>query len=302
MPPRAKASPAKRSKSPPPAKSTPPANVEKGASKLVQRKRPPPGAKTAIDLTPAPSTEYWPLWKRPNYFSDDDTRPHCRGAWYAFVRETCLAWLVLAAYAGFALWKAYKDAKGKKWPLQACRLVHSVALALNVLLSDKLHNNDRHLGKDYVKKPDVVEREQKLHAYDWCAALSVPASYHVLLIFGIMNPKRVGTTDYALLAANLALCALMWMRIRPSRITPKRELFLSFVLTFAAQMGVLLAAFYRERPHHPLWLPLWGVYALGLVAKALEFPNNNYFGHHEVLHASCILGHALGMLVDVKTS
>ena len=63
------------------------------------------------------------------------------------------------------------------------------------------------------------------------------------------------------------------------------------------------------RPYRPLairglpwWLPLWGVYALGLIAKGLELPNSEVFGHHEVLHASCIIGHALGMAIDVMTT
>ena len=58
-------------------------------------------------------------------------------------------------------------------------------LVLNVALSDGLHNLDRHLGSAYVRKADVIVREQTLHARDWRAALAVPASYHVLLIFGI---------------------------------------------------------------------------------------------------------------------
>ena len=65
---------------------------------------------------------------------------------------------------------------------------------------------------------------------------------------------------------------------------------------------ILLAAFYRESSHHPTWLPLWFIYAVGLLAKAAEFPTNNTFGHHEVLHASCIVGHWAGLLNDMLTT
>ena len=75
-----------------------------------------------------------------------------------------------------------------------------------------------------------------------------------------------------------------------------------FVATFALQMLLLLAAFYRERDARPYWLYLWGVYAVGLAAKAVERPDNAIFGHHEVLHASCIVGHALGLLIDATTT
>ena len=242
-----------------------------------------------------------PLWKRPPYFSDADSRPHCRGAWYAAIRETGAAWLVLGAYALSAGVSLVRSG-GVRWPLQLCRLVHTALLVLNVVLSDGLHNLDRHLGAEYVRKASVVEREKTLHARDWRAALGVPASYHVLLIFGIMDPVRVASPDVGLLALNLGCCLLMCMRIHPSLITPERPLFLSFVLTFAAQMVLLLVAFWREREHHALWLPLWCVYAVGLVAKALEWPDSKYFGHHEMLHASCIIGHFAGLVIDLQTT
>ena len=229
-------------------------------------------------LTIAPEAELHPLSKRPQYFSDNDTRPYCRGAWYWAIRKTGIAWLVLGAFACFALW----DARNGRPLLQLCRLLHTVALVFNVLLSDELHNLDRHLGSAYLRDPDVPMRERALHARDWRAALAVPASYNVLLVCGIMDWERVGTEVLALLGANLAACALMYVRISAERISPKRELFLSFVLTFATQMVILLVAFYRQRDHHKFWFPLWFVYAIGLVAKALEFPDSKYFGHHEV--------------------
>ena len=57
----------------------------------------------------------------------------------------------------------------------------------------------------------------------------------------------------------------------------------------------------RRRAEHPGWLPLWGVYACGLVAKAWV-PNNDVFGHHEILHLSVIVGNAIGLVIDVMTT
>ena len=258
----------------PPPRSTP----KRAARSPVRRRTRTPAAVAESVPTIAPEAELHPLSKRPQYFSDDDTRPYCRGAWYWAIRKTGIAWLVLGAYACFALW----DARNGRPLLQLCRLLHTVALVLNVLLSDGLHNLDRHLGSAYLCDPDVSMRERVLHARDWRAALAVPASYNVLLVFGIMDWQRVGTEELALLGANLAAYALMYVRISAERISPKRELFLSFVLTFATQMVILLVAFYRQRDHHKFWFPLWFVYAIGLVAKALEFPDSKYFGHHEV--------------------
>ena len=67
-------------------------------------------------------------------------------------------------------------------------------------------------------------------------------------------------------------------------------------------MALLLAAMWREAPHHPWWLALWGVYAIGLLLKALEWPDSAVFGHHEVLHATTIAGNGLGLLVDALTT
>ena len=216
-----------------------------------------------------------------------------------------MAWIVIGAYVAFALW--HSVTLGRAWrPLQlTCRMAHAAILTMNCILSDKLHNLDLHLGAEYRKRAHVrstTELEQRIHAQDWGVALSVPASYHLMLILGIMPSERVATTDVALLTANLVAFGLMVWRIAPARITPKRELFLAFVLTFAAQMVLLLAAFWRERLHHPWWLAVWGVYALGLVFKGLEWPESPSFGHHEILHASCIIGHAAGLIVDAATS
>jgi len=219
---------------------------------------------------------------------------------YGWIRSTGLAWFILGMYAGYTAMEAL-DARQPPL-LVMCRLLHVCALTLNVVFSDDLHNLDIHLGPDKYVEQHAHALEQRLHAVDWRAALSVPASYHLLLVLGIMAPERVALEDKALLAANLALLLLMWYRITPARITPKRELFLSFVLTFGVQMLLLLAAFYRERHHHGMWLYLWGVYAVGLLAKAFEFPTNDSFGHHEVLHASCIIGHGLGLLTDALTT
>ena len=220
---------------------------------------------------------------------------------YAWIRRTGLAWFVLGTYTGYSIIDAL-DTERRPPLLILCRLMHACALSLNVVLSDDLHNLDVFLGPERYVAQHAKGLEQRLHASDWRAALCVPASYHLLLVLGIMTPDRVVLEDKALLMANLALFGLMCYRIAPQRITPQRGLFLSFVATFGAQMLLLLAAFYRERHHHPMWLYLWGVYAVGLLAKAVEFPTNMTFGHHEVLHASCIVGHFLGLLTDVLTS
>lgn len=202
---------------------------------------------------------------------------------------------MLGAYAGYALFDA-------RPLLIICRLAHACTIASNVVLSDDLHNLDLHLGRSRYVPEHAKALEQRLHATDWCAALTLPASYHLLLVLGIMAPERVAATDVYLLIANLAAYAIMCLRITPARITPQRPLFDSFVATFGLQMVLLLGAFYRERAHHALWLPLWGVYAVGLIAKALEVPTNDTFGHHEVLHASCVVGEGLGLLIDVATT
>ena len=239
---------------------------------------------------------------RPKYFSDGDTRPTYRGFSYAFIRNTGLAWAVLLAYATFAAWSSLVGSGHKpRMRLLACRALHVVAMYFNTVLSDGLHNLDHHLGSKY-DAPSTMAVEQRLHALDWRAALCVPASYHVLLVCGIMEAERVDLTDQLLLGANLFVFLLMCVRIAPERITPKRELFLSFVLTFGAQMVLLLIAMWRERPYHPWWVPLWGVYAFGLVLKALEWPDSEVFGHHEVLHGATILGNGLGLLVDALST
>lgn len=218
---------------------------------------------------------------RPKYFSDGDTRPVYRGAMYAFIRRSGLAWAVLCTYGMFAVWDAtaLQSAHFWRWDLLACRLLHVIALYFNVVLSDDLHNLDQRLGTVY-DAPSTLKIEQQLHAQDWRAALAVPASYHVLLLFGIMEPSRtemvrrdrrsdlyllpptvccVVQSDWLLLGVHLATCVLMCIRISPRRITPRRELFLSFVLTFVVQMVLLLVVFWRERPHHPWWLPVWAM-------------------------------------------
>ena len=313
MPPRPRASPARRSASPAP------------AVKAEEKKRTTPVAKKAAPAKDEPT--------RPPYFSDGDTRPTYRGYAYGerryalallarsalccslrvltaplslacthtgVLRSSGLAWFTLAVYCGFAIGEAVSH-RTLRPVLLVCRLLHAVAIGLNVALSDDLHNLDITLGSRYVRAT-AAALEQRLHAMDWRAALCVPASYHLLLLLGIMEAERVGAVDKALLLLNLSIFGLMCLRITPSRITPKRELFLSFVATFGGQMVLLLVAFWRERAHHPFWLPLWGVYAIGLLAKAVELPTNDTFGHHEVLHASCILGHALGMIIDATTT
>ncbi|KAL1523819.1 hypothetical protein AB1Y20_018741 [Prymnesium parvum] len=240
---------------------------------------------------------------RPKYFSDGDTRPVYRGAMYAFIRRSGLAWAVLCTYGMFAVWDAtaLQSAHFWRWDLLACRLLHVIALYFNVVLSDDLHNLDQRLGTVY-DAPSTLKIEQQLHAQDWRAALAVPASYHVLLLFGIMEPSRTEMSDWLLLGVHLASCVLMCIRISPRRITPRRELFLSFVLTFVVQMVLLLVVFWRERAHHPWWLPVWAMYGSGLIAKGLERPDSETFGHHEVMHATTIIGHIAGIAVDVLTS
>lgn len=242
---------------------------------------------------------------RPDYHSDADSRPVWRGTFYAIVRRTGVAWAVLFAYTCYAVWDVVSDVSspgGVRRDLAVCRLLHVLCLAANVILSDDLHNLDEKLGAKAYAAESTPAFERLLHAHDWRGALGVPASYHVLLVCGIIEPSRVSRVDVQLLAANLSLCALMCFRIAPARITPRRELFLSFVATFAAQMVLLLVAFWRERAHHPWWPPLWCVYALGLVAKGLEWPTSDVLGHHELLHGSTILGHALGLLIDATTT
>jgi len=209
-----------------------------------------------------------------------------------------VAWIILGLYVGYATLVASPTTNPL---LLFCRFIHAVTLALNVVLSDDLHNLDRDMAGQYTAVR-AMTLEQTLHAHDWRAALSLPASYHLLLVLGIMDPGRVELADKALLCTNLALYSLMCYRIAPRRMTPARELFLSFVATFGVQMGLLLAAFWREREHHPLWPYLWLVYAVGLVAKGLECPTSDTFGHHEVLHAAVIVGNALGLLVDTATT
>lgn len=231
---------------------------------------------------------------------------------YAVIRQTGIAWMVLGLYFGFALGSfcSFRVSPARYHvPLLLCRLLHIFVLRLNVIYSDELHNYDKIVGETYLTKDKVAAAktsaiEQQLHATDWRAALAVPWSYHVLLIFGIiMQGDRLPAFEDALLfACNLAVFGVMCWRITPARITPKRELFLSFVLTFGLQMVCLLAAFWRLRATHPQWLPLWFVYAAGLVAKALEWPDSDVFGHHEVMHMTTILGHLYGLLIDVCSS
>lgn len=204
-------------------------------------------------------------------------------------------------YACYAVWHT-ADAGPESRSLLICRLLHVLVLTANVILSDELHNLDLKVGASAYKTAAAPLYERALHAHDWRAALAVPASYHVLLVGGIMEPHRIAREDVQLLVLNLCACATMFWRITPDRITPKRELFLSFVATFAGQMVLLLVAFWRERDHHPWWLPLWGVYAFGLAAKGVEWPTSDVLGHHEVLHGSCMVGHALGLLVDASTT
>ena len=117
-----------------------------------------------------------------------------------------------------------------------------------------------------------------------------------------MEWPTVDPTDLLLLLINLGTFVCMYLRITPARITPAREIFLSYVITFGVQMVLLLSAFYKQRETHGTWLPLWGVYALGLVAKGLEKPNNDVFGHHEILHASVIIGNTIGLAIDALTT
>ena len=54
---------------------------------------------------------------RPKYYSDGDTRPVYRGAAYAAVRQTGIAWAALAAYGAFALWSFSVGAAAVDSPL-----------------------------------------------------------------------------------------------------------------------------------------------------------------------------------------
>ena len=310
MPARAASSPKPASRSPAPRRSARGAS-SKGSSPAPARVSPPktrrssrggatPTAKATKKAPPSTDLVAWQsrAQKRPNYFSDDDTRPTYRGSAYAWVRRTGVAWAVLTAYSVYALIHARDNWRPA---LLACRAVHVAVLLLNVVLSDSLHNLDLRLGRAY-RQPSTVALEQRIHAYDWVAALAIPASYHVLFILGVMDFAMVEREDALLLVANLAALAVMCARISPARITPRRELFLAYVATFGVQMVLLLAAFYRRRAEHPGWLPLWGVYACGLVAKGLEVPNNDVFGHHEILHLSVIVGNAIGLVIDVMTT
>lgn len=185
------------------------------------------GVKTPKD-TKAPKQQK----ARPLYFSDGDSRPAWRGTFYAIVRESGAAYAVLASYVLFSLWSF---GTRSHVPLLLCRLAHALSILLNVVLSDDLHNLDKHLGPIAYFKPTTKALEQRLHAQDWCAALAVPATYHILLLFGIVDAARVEPADGWLLVANLTACLAMCWRTTPERITPKRELFLSFVATFGIQ-------------------------------------------------------------------
>ncbi|KAL3908303.1 MAG: hypothetical protein SGPRY_009852 [Prymnesium sp.] len=281
---------------------------------------------------------------RPKYFSDGDSRPLYRGKAYALLRTSGVGWLALCLYLAHALASlASTRLDGGGAALFVCRCLLSAALCWNTVLSDDLHNLDIHMGRAY-DAPSTLPIEQRLHAHDWRAALAVPASYHLLLVLGVIDAHRIETLDWLLLLGNLAVCAVMWLRISPSRITPRRELFLSFVGTFVVQMLLLLLAFCRERAHHGWWLPVWGMcdspcrtvpllplgfvctrpsrcfasqlssvnrvnlflldvrYAVGLIAKGLEWPQSDIFGHHELMHAATIAGHGAGLLVDTMTT
>ena len=168
------------------------------------------------------------------------------------------------------------------------------------MLTDNLHNLDLQLGAAYGGK-EVAWRERCIHANDWRAALAVPASMHLLFfVTTAVGPLSLNTssTNVQLLAVQIAALGAMCWRITPKLMTPKRPLYLSFLLTFVVQMGMLLVAFWRGRERHPLWLACWGVYAIGMIAKAAERPKSEVFGFHEVLHACTVLGHACSLLTD----
>ena len=109
-------------------------------------------------------------------------RPVYRGTFYAVIRRTGMAWLVLCVYGLVAARHFYLTQHAL---LLLCRAAHIVALTYNVILSDELHNLDKKLGAKGYQKPGVTLVEQTLHARDWMAALAVPASYHVHIPAGL---------------------------------------------------------------------------------------------------------------------
>lgn len=72
-----------------------------------------------------------------------------------------------------------------------------------------------------------------------------------MLVLGIMDGERVAGLDTLLLMLHIGAVALMFARIAPERMTPRRELFGAFVGTFTLQMALLLFAFWRAHPTMP---------------------------------------------------
>lgn len=132
---------------------------------------------------------------RPKYFSDGDSRPLYRGKAYALLRSSGVGWLALCLYLAHALASlASARPHGVGAALFVCRCLLSAALCWNTVLSDDLHNLDIHMGRAY-DAPSTLPIEQRLHAHDWRAALAVPASYHLLLVLGVIDELRIETVS-----------------------------------------------------------------------------------------------------------
>jgi len=238
---------------------------------------------------------------RPCYYSDDDTRPVCRGWTYSVLRESKLFWLLLVAYPVYAL---YAQPTMTIAALLA-RLGHSVVLAANAVLSDDLHNLDLKLGAAYGAEATwaaTAKLECYLHACDFRGVAAIIASYHVVLVAAkLARPEFV---DVALLWAHLGALAFMCFRVSANAIRGAYpQAFLLFAGTIGLQMVLVLAGFLRfgSTPYVLLWL----LYGVGMLAKPLEFAppgsSPDVFGHHEVMHAVVLLANFLGLAADCWT-
>ena len=74
--------------------------VARAARSPARRSPSPAPAKTPKSNSKTPTTT--PPKTRALYFSDGDTRPTYRGAFYRWINRTGVAWLVLGAYVAFA--------------------------------------------------------------------------------------------------------------------------------------------------------------------------------------------------------
>ena len=88
------------------------------------------------------------------------------------------------------------------------RILHALNIYRNHYLSDKLHNNDKKYGDEYLnpeKIKIIQEHERKIHAEDWIAALGIIVSHHILFILVFLNPYKVDVIDISLLVIHIGI-------------------------------------------------------------------------------------------------